>query len=278
MSAKTVLVEHMAAVEQELLSRSRIQDHAGHPLHKGTPREAFIRGFLESHLSNRVAVGTGEIIDADSETGQPRPQADVVIYKRDYPKLDLGGGIDAFLVESVVATIEVKSTLDEPAIQQSLRAARQVKALQRHTVQPLRSGYQPPGVLCYVVAYDGPARMRTVHGWIRRTHESEGIPCSPMPPRLASRIKVISPTIDAVFVLGKGFVHFDNVPLSLVQDPVREKHPTHQWVIADTQTGSLLLLFAWLTTSVSNLAASWLNPVPYLRGFSIPGQDVGFQS
>ena len=49
------------------------------------------------------------MIDANSQPGQKRNQIDIVIYKRDYPKLDFGGGISGFLVESVVATIEAQA-------------------------------------------------------------------------------------------------------------------------------------------------------------------------
>ena len=107
--AHTMLKTHVDAVEGSLLATSQIAANTGHSLHKGTPRESFIKEFLEGHLSERVAIGTGEIIDAKSPPNPPataqRPQFDIVLYKRDYPKLNIGGGISAFLAESVVATI-----------------------------------------------------------------------------------------------------------------------------------------------------------------------------
>jgi len=101
----------MDAVENHLVQISRIPANAGHTLHRGTPREAFIKEFLENHLSANVAIGTGEIIDANSQPRAPRNQFDIVIYKNNYPKLDFGGGINGFMIESVVATIEVKRFL-----------------------------------------------------------------------------------------------------------------------------------------------------------------------
>ena len=106
-----MLKSHMDAVEQSLVAISKIPANSGHSLHKGTPREAFIKEYLEGHLPSNVAIGTGEIIDASSIPGQQRNQYDIVIYKRSYPKLDFGGGISGFLIESVIATIEVKSVL-----------------------------------------------------------------------------------------------------------------------------------------------------------------------
>ncbi len=46
-----VLKGHIDAVEAHLLAISRIPVNAGHPLHKGTPREAFIREVLEKHVT-----------------------------------------------------------------------------------------------------------------------------------------------------------------------------------------------------------------------------------
>ena len=59
-----MLKSHMDAVEQHLLSISKVPANSGHSLHKGTPREAFIKEYLEGHLPSNVAIGTGEIIDA----------------------------------------------------------------------------------------------------------------------------------------------------------------------------------------------------------------------
>lgn len=94
-------------------------------------------------------------------------QFDIVIYKRNYPKLDFGGGVSGFLAESVVATIEVKSTLDKAGIEQAVRAARAAKSLQKNEVKSFSSGYIPPSILSFVVAYDGPAKMETAHVWVK---------------------------------------------------------------------------------------------------------------
>ena len=106
-----MLKSHMDAKEDALIAISKIPANSGHSLHKGTPREAFIKKFLIDHLPSNVDIGTGEIIDAVSLPNQSCNQFDIVIYKRNYPKLDFGDGISGFLIESVIATIEVKSTL-----------------------------------------------------------------------------------------------------------------------------------------------------------------------
>ena len=170
-----MLKAHIDSHEQQLLATSRIPANSGHPLHKGTPREAFIRQFLQDHLSETIALGTGEIIDCNSKPREPRNQIDIVLYRRSYPKLDFGGGISGFLAESVVATIEVKSVLDVGAMRQSIQTAKNVKALTRNVTTAFTTGFQPPAILNYVVAYDGPASMQTVAGWFPVIHAECGI-------------------------------------------------------------------------------------------------------
>lgn len=268
-----MLTAHINAVESHLLAISKIPANSGHSLHKGTPREAFIREFLESHLNSTVAIGTGEIIDSQSQPGGMRNQFDIVIYKRNYPRLDFGGGVNGFLAESVVATIEVKSTLDKLGIEQAVRAARNAKALLKHEVTSFSSGYIPPSILSFVVAYDGPAIMETAHKWVKDVYQSEGITEPDMPVE-SDRSSIASPALEGVFVLGKGFLNFDNAPYGFVQQELREAHPQIRWVIANSDRGSLLSLFILLTVATSNLQGAWLNPLPYLEKFNV--SDIRF--
>lgn len=275
MGTLAMLKTHIDAVENHLLEISKIPANSGHALHKGTPREAFIREFLEKHLSEKVAIGTGEIIDADSKPGEARNQIDIVIYKRDYPKLDFGGGVNAFLAESVVATIEVKSVLDMEGLKQGITTARTVKALKKHLVSSFHTGYQPPSILNYVVAYDGPATTKTVYGWIPQIHAAENISSPAMGQTIEERIKIASPSVDGVFLLGKGFLYFDNFPLGFCTDDERKQHPDLKWIFADGSNGNLLLLFMFLTQAISGISASWLNPTPYLKSFQVHGLQFG---
>ncbi len=260
----------MDARENALVAISQIPDNAGHALHRGTPREAFIREFLVAHLPANVAIGTGEIIDANSQPGERRNQFDIVIHRENFPKLDFGGGVSGFLVESVIATIEVKSTLNQEELQNATRAAIASKALVPNTVSSFRTGYIPPRVLNYVVAYNGPASMLTVHGWLPRIHENLEVAIRDLPTEPDARIQTPSPSLDAVFVLQKGFLYFDNVPYGFASEQIRRGAPNLKWVVADTRTGNLLLFFLFLQAATANLQARWLNPLPYLQNFRLP--------
>ncbi len=270
-----MLKTHIDAVEGSLLEISKIPANAGHTLHRGTPREAFIRTFLQSHLSERVAVGSGEVVDANSKPRQQRNQIDIVIYRREYPRLDFGGGIRGFLAESVVATIEVKSVLDKEELRKAVRTATAIKSLARNIVTCFTAGYQPPSILSYVVAYDGPASMETVFGWLPEISGTAGIVYPDLPITDANRQRIASPALDAIFVLGKGFIHFGNAPLGFFQAKAIEQVPGAKWVIGETPRGSLLLLFLFLTSAASGTAGAWLDPMPYLKSFSIQKCSFG---
>ena len=252
-----MLKAHMDAIENQLVSISRIPANSGHSLHKGTPREAFIKEYLENHISANVAIGTGEIIDSTSAVGERRNQFDIVIYKRNYPKLNFGGGISGFLIESVIATIEVKSVLDQSGIDQSVEAAFKAKELVPNIKRSFSAGWVPPKVLNYVVAYDGPASMSTIHAWIMNSHTTLVIPL----PQWTQENKIITPgtSLDGVFVLNNGFVKLDNNPLSLNRQGFSGVH-----TISDITNGSILMLFLCLQVACSYIDGAFLDPFPYV--------------
>lgn len=265
-----MLKTHFDAVENALLAISHIPANTGHNLHKGTPREAFIKEFLEQHLSEKVAIGTGEIIDAASQPGQQRNQIDIVVYQREYPKLNFGGGVNGFLAESVVATIEVKSVITKADLKVAFRTALNIKGLQRHTHRAMQIGHQPPSILCYLVAYEGPQSLETVVNWIPEINAELGIAYPDMPPDVPSRCRIVCPTLDAIFILGRGFVYFDNSPIGFLPDHVRKAFPQTRWIFSQTPSGNILFLFLMLTQAVSGHSAAILDPGPYLQNFNIP--------
>ena len=99
----TQLVSKRLKSEAELVGLQ-----AKHELYQDSAKETFIRVVLEQFLPDNVAVGTGRVIDSE---GNKSSDQDIVIYRRDYPQLNLPGGTDIFLLESVLATIQVKAKL-----------------------------------------------------------------------------------------------------------------------------------------------------------------------
>jgi len=264
-----MLKSHIDAKEDALVVISRIPANAGHPLHKGTPREAFIKEFLEEHLPSNVSIGTGEIIDANSRPGQTRNQFDIVIYKNNYPRLHFGGGVFGFLIESVIATIEVKSDLSQQELKRAIGAARSVKQLNPNFISVFSSGHIPPKIVNFVVAYDGPATMETVYGWIPQIYQDLEVPNQDLPLNENQRTKTASESIDGIFILKKGFIYFDNTPIGFFDYEVREENPSLKWIYADSPDGNLLLLFLFIQAATANVEGRWLNSLPYLSRFSV---------
>jgi len=266
-----MLKSHFSAVEKTILAISQVANNTGHKLHRGTPREVFIKEFLEDHLSERLGIGSGEIIDAKSEPRQSRNQIDIVIYKKEYPRLTIGGGITAFLAESVVATIEVKSILDYASIEQSVGAAKAIKRLERSFQTCFETGHEKPGILSYIVAYDGPASHATTTSWLAKAHSEHGIKLPRLPNTHNDCQRTLWPSIDGIFVLGHGFLQADTSAISYITNDIREKHPHREWVWCDTPDGNLFLLFMLLTQAGSVLEGRWLHGRQYIERFAVNG-------
>jgi Domain of unknown function (DUF6602) len=259
-----MLKAHLDAIEDQLLATSQIPANAGHTLHRGTPRESFIKKFLEGHISTRV--------DAASPPRQQRNQFDIVVYRNDYPRLDLGGGINAFLAESVISTIEVKSLLTEKEMEKAILSAQNVKRLQRNVTWAMSSGYNAPGILSYVVAYDGPAKILTVHQWIKNIKAKHGLNITNLPPTRQQRNQILSETVEGVFLLGRGSIIFDNAPLSLITDAERQQTPSGKYQLFAEPHGNIMLLFLLITQAVSGVSLQTPNIFPYLSSVGLQVQ------
>ncbi len=109
----------LASWKQLLASASISQSCFDHATDKGTTNEIFLKNFLRTNFaSSRVAIGSGEILfPFSSTTATSRRQCDIILYAPHLPKLTPPMGVSSnseislFFVESVIAVIEVKTTL-----------------------------------------------------------------------------------------------------------------------------------------------------------------------
>lgn len=253
----------MNAVESSLLQTAQIPANAGHMLHRGTPRENLIANFLSSHLSSNVAIGTGEIFDYRSKPREPRNQFDIVIYKKNYPKLDFGG-VSGFFVESVVATIEVKSLLDQNSLQNAVSAASNLKRLEPQYSRVASFGWFPPKPLSFVIAYAGPANISTVSGWERSTRSTLGIPLDEWASE--KRLSSSGHALDGISVLGLGAHYLCNTPLFPADLDARAR--AFSW---EGERGSLLFFFLALQQACMNMENATFQTKPYLEGHAFNG-------
>ena len=126
--------------------------------------------------------------------------------------------------------------------------------------------YSPPKILNYIVAYDGPNNMKKVYNWIKKLEgELKFEYPSEMPPDQQKRIDIPSPGMDGIFVLGKGYVHFDNFIISHINPNYRNKDQWMRWIFLDSENASLLLLFLNLATLVCSYPQKAVNLLPYLK-------------
>ncbi len=79
-----------------------------HDIEGDAARSAFVRAVLDRFLPETWGVGTGRIIDSK---GNMSDAIDIIVYRRDFPRLDLPGSTDIYLYESVIATFEVVAKL-----------------------------------------------------------------------------------------------------------------------------------------------------------------------
>ena len=203
-----MLKSHLASIESLLLAFSQVAVNAGHPNLRGGHREWFIREFLENHLPSTLEIGKGEIIDARTqqvEGNNWRPVPDIVLYRRDFPKIQYSRDHVAFLAEGVLATIEVKSKLSREKLLEACIASKKHKELKREKYAfggRAPAGSYPP-ITTYAVAYDGPENMSTVIGWLESIATEIGAASSQL--------------VDLIVVFGKGVVF----PLNSFKDSIR---------------------------------------------------------
>lgn len=235
-----MLVSHINAIEEVLLAQSKTATNAGHPNLRGGPREWFIRDFLATHLPSTLEIGQGEIIDVNSKPNPPRgsyrPQADVVIYRRDMPKIAYSTTDSAYLVEGAMATIESKSVLSQAELDNTCKATNTHKSLTRQAFSGMSFGAAPKEVISYIVAFDGPANMSTIGGWLVNYVQQNNV----SPDKL----------VDMVVVLGKG-VLWRLAAFPALQ--IGSATQSNNWAFVDQTDKNLFTLFihmlTWVATS-----------------------------
>lgn len=74
----------------------------------GEVREYFVDTFLKKIIPESMGIGSGKVVDRSGSLSQ---QIDLIIYEKKFPILTFTESRKVYPIESVVATIEVKSTL-----------------------------------------------------------------------------------------------------------------------------------------------------------------------
>ncbi|WP_353573167.1 DUF6602 domain-containing protein [Candidatus Albibeggiatoa sp. nov. BB20] len=238
-----MLESHINSIENILLAQSKVAQNAGHPNLRGGPREWFIREFLEGHLPSSLEVGQGEVVDENSEPNPPkdryRPQVDIVIYRRDLPKIMYSRDNMAFLAEGVIATIESKSNLTKAELKKACKASCTHKELVR--TPPLHQfGNSQQDILSYIVAFDSSTKsIGTMAAWM---------------PKIQNELENVSKDnlIDMIIVLGKGVIW--NIDKLSLNKPSNVPNG-HYWAYVSQKEGNLFFLFTHFLTWMDTLSS-----------------------
>jgi hypothetical protein len=130
----------MHAVAEEMrASLAKTRSGVSHHLSKGEALEEVVRGFLQRHLPEGLAVTHGEILDA---VGKRSGQADVIVYDRHRtPKLYVSdeGGHQVVPAEGVLAVVEVKTSISASDIPGIIKHMQSVKELKKSAYFPMPS-------------------------------------------------------------------------------------------------------------------------------------------
>lgn len=98
----------LGALNKEVINGLDLAKSIAHPGESGRAREQIIAEFFQRFLPKNFGISTGFVIDA---TGGISRQIDLIVYRNDYHPIFEIGGIKHFMVESVVAVMENKSSL-----------------------------------------------------------------------------------------------------------------------------------------------------------------------
>jgi hypothetical protein len=247
-----MLVSHINAIEKILLAQSAAAWNAGRPNLRGGPREWFIRDFLEDHLPSNLEIGQGEIIDQDSRPNPPpaeyRPQVDIVLYRRDLPKITYSRDNNAYLAEGVLATIETKSALDKGELEKACNASSIHKSLIRNHPIYIPENFNYSDIISYVIAYDCPSTVSTVASWLKKISRDTNTPIEKM--------------VNMIIILGKGTIlRRDMAKYIIPETPLSAQD---RWIYFENDEKNLFALFAHMMQIVS-----YFTSPPDTAGYSL---------
>lgn len=257
--SKSRVGEHFDALENQLLSEAKKLSSVYHTTIVGSAREFFVKNFLRKHLGEMYGVGSGEIIASKKPSDLNERQQDIIIYDKKYPKLNLAEELDSFLIESVFCTIEVKTTLTEEEYKKAALAACELSEWWKLQSDSMLR----PTPRRFLVAFDGPAKMETVIGWMKKLYSSNIRQSQRMPfveayfkgPNEVPRNEHRSSSLDGIFVFGKGFIIMDSFEFRFYGAGSKEygvlKSKIFDYVCVNINNGSLGMLFTCLMDVMS---------------------------
>lgn len=114
MKNSTIIKDYSTALMKGFYERVKSTKRLRHNLSKGEIRELFINELLSNFVTDQFGIGTGIIVDY---IGNQSHQMDIIIYdKRLLPPMIKNSKLGVYPLESVLAVIEVKSSINRNVI------------------------------------------------------------------------------------------------------------------------------------------------------------------
>ena len=193
-------------------------------------------------------------------SGEARPQIDVVVHNKKYPKLSFATGIDLFFIDSVSSFIEIKSRLTKVELRKAAATAKIVKGLANFPPQRLspRGLVETPRPYSFVFAYEGPKRIETVLKWAKEISNENEYGLNDLKKTEPSQRSFFDHQfIDGIFVLGRGFIYLDALPFrSPIEHAIKAGiaiAPSEIWALSEEQE----LLMLWAMINEINARLLW---------------------
>lgn len=256
----TLLRAHFERIGRRLQAEGEAAKSFHHSLNKGQIREAFVREFLEDNTSVLCGIGTGEIIHASTTPENPRSQIDVVVYNKGFPKLSLATDIDIFFAETVSSFFEIKSTLTKADLSKTAEITKKIKSESSLAPFPETknrdiAAHRP---YSFVFAYDGPRKIETLLSWMKEVAAKDFYNLEALrETEPEERAYFQHLFIDGVFVLGRGYVVVDSLPIRSPLARYIERGNSASWDHIWIHNNRDELAFLWAVVNHLNWEAIW---------------------
>lgn len=125
---------HLEGIYRSLKNRfDYINNAINHSLTQGEENEEEIRKLLIDFLPSNYGIGSGIIVDIN---GKSSKQIDIIIYDKSLPNYTLNADSKLFLVDQVIATIEIKTNFTSGEKSSLNSALENVKSINELTPSP----------------------------------------------------------------------------------------------------------------------------------------------
>lgn len=212
---------------------------------KGTIREDKLKEYLYKLFPTKYAIGNGVIVDANETQSR---QQDFIIYDNfNSPKLMETESVQVIPIESVYATIEVKSTLTVDELEKSIKNIESVKKLEKtkpFSSPLIISSIIPP--ICMIFAYTSDTSLNNIVKKIDEFNNSIDI---------KNRLSIVC-ILDKGLIFGINRHGFKEIEIVPTDNTILITHE-------DKLENNLYLFYLLMMTAINNIVMPPVNLMGY---------------